>query len=118
MSNKPAETATVRRRPLLGILLASGPDGDDLPVVLAAAQAALSEGAEVEVFAMDDGVHFVDEPRLAALIAAGVEVTVCAMDSEARGIDLPSAEARGVGIGDQSDHARLLRRCDRFLSFT
>lgn len=113
-----AADAASRRRERVGILCASRPAAGDLPLILAAAQAALAEGAEVEIFAMDDGVLLLAEPDFLALLAGGAEVAVCAMDAEAHGVDLATAELRGVTLGDQSDHARILRRCDRFLSFT
>ena len=102
----------------LGVLLASGPDEGDLPLVEALVRAALREGHDVDLFLMDEGVACALDGRLRALVEAGAEATVCAMDAEARGLSADAIVAAGVQLGSQHDHARLLRDSDRFLSFT
>lgn len=102
----------------LGVLLASGPDEGDFPLVEAAVQAALAAGAEAAVFLMDAGVAYARDPRLRALCDAGLEVTVCASDALAAGLTEPELQSAGVRLGSQRDHGRLLRRSDRFLAFT
>lgn len=102
----------------VAILLASGPDEGDLPLVEALARAALAEGYDVDLFLMDAGVRCALDPRLQALIQAGADATVCAMDAEAQGVSAEALVEAGVHLGSQHDHARLLRDSDRFLSFT
>jgi sulfur relay (sulfurtransferase) complex TusBCD TusD component (DsrE family) len=102
----------------LGILLASAPTDGDFPVVESGIARALEHGDDVAIFLMDAGVGYALDARLAALLAAGVEVSLCAMDAEARGIDCGRAQAAGVLLGSQHDHARLVRDSDQFLSFT
>lgn len=101
----------------LGLLLCTAPEEGDLPVVEAAARAALAAGHEVGLFLMDAGVTCAQDPRLRALLDEGVDATACATDAEARGVSA-ALEAAGVRLGSQRDHARLLRDSDRFLAFT
>lgn len=102
----------------LGILLCTGPDEGDLPLVRALCGAALDDRREVAIFLMDEGARWAADPRLSPLLAAGVEVTVCAMDAEARGLSSAAIEALGVHLGSQHDHGRMIRDCDQVLSFT
>jgi sulfur relay (sulfurtransferase) complex TusBCD TusD component (DsrE family) len=102
----------------LGILVATSPRADDFALFASHVKAALERGHEVALFLMDDGTGYALDARVIALIDAGVEVAMCAMDAERRGIDCAQAEAAGVLVGSQYDHARLVRDSDRFLSFT
>lgn len=106
------------RRPQLGVLVATGPGEGDFPSLESALLGAAQAGEEAALFLMDDGVFYALDPRLRRFIDAGVEVSLCAMDAEARGVDCDAAAAAGVILGGQPDHARILRDCDRFLSFT
>jgi len=91
---------------------------DDFACVASALRSALAGGEDASLFLMDRGVLYAGDPRLLPLIAAGVDVALCATDAEAQGLDLDAAAARGILIGSQHDHARLVRDSDRFLSFT
>ena len=93
-------------------------DRDDFTCVDSALRGALAQGGDASLFLMDQGVCYAADPRLLPLIAAGVDVALCASDAEAHGLDLDLAAARGILLGSQHDHARLVRDCDRFLSFT
>lgn len=109
---------TVSRRPRLGVLVATGPDEGDFPSLESALLGAAEAGEDVALFLMDAGTRYALDPRLRRFLDAGVEVSLCAMDAELRGVDCAAAEAAGVILGGQPDHARILRDCDRFLSFT
>lgn len=102
----------------LGVLIASSPDEGDAPLIASAVQAALQAGDHIELFLMADGVHYALSASIAAFIAAGADVTICAMDAEAHALDPDRITAAGVTLGSQRDHAHILRRSDRFLSFT
>ena len=103
---------------LIGVLVASSPAEGDGPLIESAVYGALQDGDSVELFLMGDGVLYALTPSMRAFLAAGVDVTVCAMDAEALAIDLEQAAAAGVTLGSQRDHAHLMRRSQRFLSFT
>jgi sulfur relay (sulfurtransferase) complex TusBCD TusD component (DsrE family) len=102
----------------LGVLIATAPEEGDLPTLRSLLHEALQRGHDVDLFLMDAGVHYALDANLALWVAAGVDVTLCAHDAEAQGIDLRAAAARGVVLGTQRDHAQILRRSDRFYSFT
>ena len=90
----------------------------DAPLIESAVAGALQAGDSIDMFLMGDGVQYALTPMVRRFIAAGVEVTVCAMDAEALAIDLQQAVAAGVILGSQRDHAHILLRSQRFLSFT
>lgn len=100
------------------MLIAASPDEGDAPLIAAAVEPALHAGDHIDLFLMADGVHYALAASTAAFIAAGAEVTVCAMDAEAHSLDLDRVVAAGVMLGSQRDHARIMLRSDRFLSFT
>lgn len=102
----------------LGVLIASDPAHGDAPLIASAVDAALQDGDSIELFLMADGVHYALTAGIAAYLAAGVEVTICAMDAEAHGLDPHELSAAGVTLGSQRDHAHILLRSERFLSFT
>lgn len=102
----------------LGVLIATAPEEGDLPAVRSLIQDALRNGHEIDLFLMDQGVRYALDADLGRWVAAGVDVTLCAHDAEAQGVDTAAAAARGVVLGSQRDHAHLLRRSDRFYSFT
>lgn len=102
----------------LGVLIASSPSEGDCPLIESAVSGALLCGDSIDLFLMGDGVHYALTSSVRTFVAAGVEVTVCAMDAEAQHLDLDQAAAAGVVLGSQRDHAHLLLRSDRFLSFT
>lgn len=102
----------------MGVLIASAPDEGATPAIEAAVQAGLTAGDSVELFLMGDGVHHALRPTTLAWLAAGVEVTVCAMDAEAQGLEPARLTAAGIHLGSQRDHAQLVLRSQRFLSFT
>jgi sulfur relay (sulfurtransferase) complex TusBCD TusD component (DsrE family) len=103
---------------LLGVLVASSPAEGDAPLIESAVHGALQSGDSIELFLMGDGVAYALTASVRDFLAAGVDVTLCAMDAEARALDLQQVAAAGVTLGSQRDHARLLLRCQRFLSFT
>lgn len=100
------------------MLIASSPAEGDAPLIASAVEAALRAGDSIELFLMADGVHYALTAGVRAYLAAGAEVTVCAMDAEAQALDPAQLTACGVTLGSQRDHAHILLRSDRFLSFT
>jgi hypothetical protein len=98
--------------------VASDPAAGDWPRIEAAALAALGRGDDVALFLMAGGLGYALTPAMQRLGQAGALVTLCAMDAEAAGLDCKAAEAAGIILGSQHDHARLLRDSDQLLSFT
>jgi sulfur relay (sulfurtransferase) complex TusBCD TusD component (DsrE family) len=75
----------------LGVLLSTGPEHPNLETALGLSQAALSRGAGVYLYLIDDGVRALDDPRLRALPAGGAKLFVCAYGCQKRRIPLEDA---------------------------
>jgi predicted peroxiredoxin len=76
----------------LGILLSTGPDHPNLDVALGLGTAALTRGADLYLYLIDDGVRALDDPRLRALPARGAKLFVCAYGCQKRRIPLDHAD--------------------------
>jgi len=106
-----------------GFLLTTSPERADAWTVLRLAQAALAIGHRVELFLMDDGVYNVvatpGHPvsgQFARLMQAGATITLCATNTRPRGVSKESV-LPGVRFGSQYDHAHMVARADRVLTF-
>ncbi len=103
--------------PRLGLVLATGPEVQDLQRVLAVARAARRRRLAVAVFAMHRGVvALAAAPAVvAALLDAGCDVIGCATSADRHGVDLA---ALGVVAGSQDDHAAITDRRHAVVAFT
>ncbi|MCB9563920.1 MAG: DsrE family protein [Kofleriaceae bacterium] len=101
----------------LAIVLATGPARGDLRRAADLARAARAVGVEVAMFAMHDGVDALAAApgTVAALLDDDCEIIACASSATARG--LGEADL-GVLLGSQDDHAALVHRAGRVVSFT
>lgn len=79
------------------------------------AQAARRKQVEVAIFLMDEAVRWIGDSRIRALIDEGCEISACATNVGAHDFMRP---VPGVVIGSQDDHAALVHRADRVVSFT
>ena len=107
----------------IGFLLTTSPERADARTVIRIARAALESGHQVELFLMDDGVYNVvaapGHPvsgEFARLMEAGASLTVCATNTGPRGVTKETA-LPGVRFGSQYDHAQMVARADRVLTF-
>lgn len=100
----------------LALVLATPAASGDARAVIELARAARRADAPVDVFAMGRGVEALaaEAAAVAALLDEGCEILACATSCAALGVEL----APGVTLGSQDDHAALVRRADRVLSFT
>lgn len=104
-------------------LLTTSPERADARTVVRLAEAALQAGHRAELFLMDDGVYnVVAAPKhpvggeFARLMEAGAAITVCATNTGPRGVTKEAA-LPGVRFGSQYDHAQMVARADRVLTF-
>ena len=98
----------------LGILLSTGPEHPNLDVALGLATAALSRGADLYLYLIDDGVRALEDPRLRALPARGAKLFVCAYGCQKRRIPLEDApEISYCGLVVLTD---LINGTDRFVA--
>ncbi len=104
-------------------LLTAGPESLDSFTVHRWALGLRALGEEVEIFLMDDGVLNAAKgrprvgPDFAETLTAGARITLCAASASAR--SLPEAGLlEEVVASNQYDLSAMVRRSDRFLTFT
>jgi len=79
-------------RKKLGILLSTGPEHPNLDTALGLGGAALSRGADLYLYLIDDGVRTLADPRLRALPGRGAKLFVCAYGCQKRRIPLRDSD--------------------------
>ena len=79
-------------RKKLGLLLSTGADHPNLETAVALSDAALSRGAQVYVYLIDEGVRALDDARVAGLADRGARLFVCAYGCQKRGLPLRDPE--------------------------
>ena len=101
----------------LCIVVSTAPDSGDLDAAFDLARAASACGAHVSMFFMSDALPGLPERRaeLESLADDGCELAVCAASAAAHG--LGEADV-GLPLGSQDDHAAMVSRADRVVSFT
>jgi sulfur relay (sulfurtransferase) complex TusBCD TusD component (DsrE family) len=101
----------------LAIVVSTAPEHGDLDAAFDLARAARVCGAEVSMFFMSDAVAGLPARRdeVAALVEDGCELAVCAQSASERGL---SERDIGLALGGQDDHAAMVSRADRVVSFT
>jgi predicted peroxiredoxin len=101
----------------LAIVVSTRVESGDLDAAFDLARAARACGAEVAMFFMSDALSGLPARRdeLLALADDGCEIAVCAASASALGL---SEEDIGLPLGGQDDHASIVSRADRVISFT
>jgi sulfur relay (sulfurtransferase) complex TusBCD TusD component (DsrE family) len=99
----------------LGLFLSTSPEHENTHTVIQLAEAALTQGREVDIFIMCDGVHNAFLPEFAALVEKGARIVLCSHNLAQR--HRPQFEG-AVVCGSQYDHAQLVHEVDRYLAFT
>jgi sulfur relay (sulfurtransferase) complex TusBCD TusD component (DsrE family) len=101
----------------LCIVVSTPPEAGDLDAAFDLARAASACGAHVSMFFMSDALTGLPERRaeLSALTDDGCELAVCAASAAAHGL---REEDIGLPLGSQDDHAAMVSRADRVVSFT
>src|SRR5512134_577209 len=101
----------------LAIVVSTAAECGDLDAAFDLARAARACGAEVAMFFMSDALAALPGRReeLAALADDGCELACCAASASALGL---TEEDLGLPLGGQDDHAAIVSRADRVISFT
>ena len=101
-------------RKKLGILLSTGPEHSNLDTAIGLGTAALSRGADLYLYLIDDGVRALEDARLRALSGRGAKLFVCAYGCQKRRIPLEdSPDISYCGLVVLTD---LLNGTDRFVA--
>lgn len=91
----------------------------DLERAAGLAHAARAAGVEVAIFAMHDGVAALAAApdMVTGLLEADCDVVACGTSADERRL-LQADVGAGVTLGSQDDHAAIVHRADRVVSFT
>jgi sulfur relay (sulfurtransferase) complex TusBCD TusD component (DsrE family) len=99
----------------LGVLLSTGPEQpENLDTAIGLSEAALSRGAGLYLYLIDDGVRALDDARVQALPARGAKLFVCAYGCQKR--RLPLAHGDSVTYCGLVVLTDLINGTDRFLA--
>jgi len=98
----------------LGLMVSSLPEAKSFDCAYQLALAALTEGVQVYLYYMDDGVKGVRDKRVQALKGKGAQLFACAYSAQRREIAIDES-AVFSGLATVSD---IMSGTDRFLSFT
>ena len=102
-------------RKKLGLLLSTGPERPvNLDTAVGLSEAALSRGADVYLYLIDDGVRVLDDPRFQRLAPRGAKLFVCAYGCQKR--RLPLAHADTVTYCGLVVLTDLINGTDRFIA--
>ena len=97
---------------ILGMLLITRGYRDD---VLGLAQSALKQGHEVNIFMMDEGVFYSQDPDVAGLAGQdGVTISLCERSCQWRDIEEDMIPA-GITAGSQLQNAIMHNSADRII---
>ncbi len=96
----------------LGILLSTGPEHPNLDTAVGLGTAALSRGADLYLYLIDDGVRALQDARIRSLPDRGAKLFVCAYGCQKRRQPL-SDKATNCGLVVLSD---IVNATDRFLA--
>jgi uncharacterized protein involved in oxidation of intracellular sulfur len=112
----------------IAVLVNASPYGSELPYNALRVAAALQLDDRVELLLMGDAVNTArreQDPRaahasleglLVDLIEKGADVTLCGTCCQTRGLQGPDL-VEGVVVGTIHDFSRVLRACDKVISF-
>ncbi len=98
----------------LGILLSTGPEHSNLDTAVGLGTAALSHGADLYLYLIDDGVRALQDARIRSLPGRGAKLFVCAYGCQKRRIpleDLPAISYCGLVVLTD-----LINGTDRFIA--
>lgn len=96
----------------LGLMLSTDPAHPNLQTALGLSDAALTRGAEVYLYLIDDGVAAVEDARVQVLAERGARLFVCAYGCQKRRLPL-SERATNCGLVVLTD---IIAGTDRFLA--
>ena len=95
-----------------GLMLSTDPAHPNLQTAIGLSSAALTRGADVYLYLIDDGVAAVEDPRVQGLAERGAKLFVCAYGCQKRRLPL-SERATNCGLVVLTD---IIAGTDRFLA--
>jgi sulfur relay (sulfurtransferase) complex TusBCD TusD component (DsrE family) len=102
----------------LGILIISSPEKGDGELIYGIVKEAISQGIEVKVFLMGDGILYLKKKLTKEIVGLGAHVIFCAQNARERFIS-PNENLKGfIEEGSQYDLACIMEESDRFIAFS
>ncbi|HAM59352.1 MAG: hypothetical protein A2X51_02890 [Candidatus Rokubacteria bacterium GWC2_70_24] len=95
-----------------GLMLSTDPAHPNLQTAIGLSSAALTRGADVYLYLIDDGVAAVEDPRVQGLAERGAKLFVCAYGCQKRRLPL-SERATNCGLVVLTD---VINGTERFLA--
>ena len=98
----------------LGLMVSTGPDHPNFETAVALARTALTRGANLYLYLIDDAVTALADARVRELPASGAKLFVCAYGCQKRGIPLEDVE--GVTYCGLVVLTDVINNTDRFIA--
>ena len=101
----------------LGILLSAAPSHPSTESVFQLSSAALTQGIDVYLYFIDEGVKNLGDPRYGELLGRGMKLFVCAYGCQQQGVSTDNLDER-ISLCGLVVLSNIVNGCDRFLAFT
>jgi sulfur relay (sulfurtransferase) complex TusBCD TusD component (DsrE family) len=100
-----------------GILLSTPPSHPSVETVAGLASEALTQGIDLYLYFIDEGVKNLRDPRYAELVGRGMKLFVCAYGCQQHGVSTDALDSR-ISLCGLVVLSNIVNGCDRFLAFT
>ncbi|MBX3236730.1 MAG: DsrE family protein [Nitrospiraceae bacterium] len=100
-----------------GILLSTPPTHPSVATVAELCREGLSQGYDLYLYFIDEGVKNLHDSRYMDLAAGGVKLFVCAYGCQQHGVTTEGIDSR-VSLCGLVVLSNIVNGCDRFLAFT
>ena len=100
-----------------GILLSTPPSHPSVETVAQLASEALTEGADLYLYFIDEGVKNLRDPRYTELVGRGMKLFVCAYGCQQHGVSTDALDSR-ISLCGLVVLSNIVNGCDRVLAFT
>ena len=101
----------------IGLLLSTPPSHPSVETVAALSSEALSQGADVYLYCIDEGVKNLRDTRYTELVGRGMKLFVCAYGCQQHGVSTDQLDPR-ISLCGLVVLSNIVNGCDRFLAFT
>lgn len=100
-----------------GILLSTPPSHPSVETVTQLTSEALTQGIDMYVYFIDEGVKNLRDPRYHELVGRGMKLFVCAYGCQQHGVSTDHLDQR-ISLCGLVVLSNIVNGCDRFLAFT
>lgn len=101
----------------IGILLSTPPAHPSVETVFQLASEALTQGVDLYLYFIDEGVKNLHDPRYVDLVGRGMKLFVCAYGCQQQGVSTDHLDSR-ISLCGLVVLSNIVNGCDRFLAFT